>query len=220
MEGATRPRVGTGARSRPILVQRHWWFRNPVYDKPLLARALMWWVGGFHGRTTARSTTIRGCFSSTCTAPTTTDASRAPQRVVRTWVPEQVTSGWGYQDRIVNSEECAHWIATQCRRLRSRASAHPTQVAKCLLRRLDQAHPILSSCAVSALASPAFRSRNIEVIPTRPCRTISFYVVLPDIGGGAASSSAQGTLGACCGSSKGGRQSAGPRCSTIQSGPG
>jgi hypothetical protein len=43
----TEPRIDL---SRNILDQRHWWFRNYIYSKPLLSRVPQQWVPGFHHR--------------------------------------------------------------------------------------------------------------------------------------------------------------------------
>jgi hypothetical protein len=36
--------------SKPLLAQRGWWFRNPIYVKPLIASVPMEWVPGLHRR--------------------------------------------------------------------------------------------------------------------------------------------------------------------------
>jgi hypothetical protein len=35
---------------RPLLAQRGWWYRDPLYNKPLIATTPMQWIGGFHRR--------------------------------------------------------------------------------------------------------------------------------------------------------------------------
>lgn len=37
--------------TQPLLAQRGWWYRDPLYDKPLIATTPMQWIGGFHRRT-------------------------------------------------------------------------------------------------------------------------------------------------------------------------
>jgi hypothetical protein len=97
----------------PILAQRRWWFRHPIYDKPLLARVPMRWVGGFHARTDGEVNDDPRLFlvhlhrvdRDRC-------LERHRQRVARPWVPEQAAAGWGYQERIVDSDSFDAWFAT------------------------------------------------------------------------------------------------------------
>jgi predicted O-methyltransferase YrrM len=97
----------------PILAQRHWWFRNTAYDKPLLARVPMSWLGGFHGRTDGvvnddprlflvhlHRVDYEHCLH------------RHHQRVSRPWKPDQLANGWGYQERIIEPEAFARWFFT------------------------------------------------------------------------------------------------------------
>jgi hypothetical protein len=97
----------------PIMTQRQWWFRNTGYDKPLLARVPMLWRGGFHGRTDgAIKDDPRLFLVHLHRVDYERCLYRHRQRVARPWKPEQLANGWGYQDRIIEPEEFAHWFFT------------------------------------------------------------------------------------------------------------
>ncbi|MFD8778370.1 class I SAM-dependent methyltransferase [Streptomyces sp. NPDC059916] len=98
---------------RPVLDQRQWWFRNPVYSKPLLARVPMDWSGGFHTRSDGRVLDDPRLFLvhlhrvdfDRC-------LERHRQRLSRPWVQHQVDAGWGYQERIVEPTGFERWFTT------------------------------------------------------------------------------------------------------------
>lgn len=100
-------------RSRPVLQQRGWWFRNPVYSKPLLARVPMEWHGGLHQRTDGRVNDDPALFLihlhrmdfALC-------HERHRQRMARPWNQRDVDENWGYQNRIVEDEAFATWFYT------------------------------------------------------------------------------------------------------------
>ena len=95
----------------PVLEQRSHWFRNPGYDKPLLAKVPISWGPGFHIRADGRIERDPGlrmihlhrmdygiCFE------------RHRARRVRGWNPSDVEAGRGYQNRIAADREFEHWF--------------------------------------------------------------------------------------------------------------
>jgi Methyltransferase domain len=95
----------------PIMAQRHWWYRNTAYDKPLLARVAMSWRGGFHGRTDgAVKDDPRLFLIHLHRVDYEQCLYRHRQRVARPWKPEQIADGWGFHERIVEPEAFARWF--------------------------------------------------------------------------------------------------------------
>ena len=96
---------------RPVLDQRSWWFFNPAYCKPLLAREPMHWHGGMHHRTDGRTAEdgtlhllhLHRMDYELCLA-------RHVQRVSVPWNPRDRDNGWGYQNRIVEPAAFARWF--------------------------------------------------------------------------------------------------------------
>ena len=97
--------------ARGVLEQRGWWFANPAYSKPLLARVPMHWTGGMHGRTDGRTAPDDGLFLlhlhrldfELC-------LERHRARTAEPWPAHQVEQGWGYQNRIVDPEAFESWF--------------------------------------------------------------------------------------------------------------
>jgi hypothetical protein len=97
--------------SRPILEQRHCWFSNPAYSKPLLARVPMHWHGGLHTRVDGAVQQDPNLYLihlhrldyDVCLA-------RHQQRIARSWNARDLNEGWGYQNRITDPEQFQRWF--------------------------------------------------------------------------------------------------------------
>jgi hypothetical protein len=97
--------------SRGVLDQRGWWFFNPSYCKPLLARVPMHWHGGMHTRTDGRTADdgvlhllhLHRMDYDLCLA-------RHRARSAVPWNPRDRDEGWGYQNRIVDPDAFARWF--------------------------------------------------------------------------------------------------------------
>jgi hypothetical protein len=96
---------------RGVLEQRGWWFRNPAYSKPLLARVPMYWHGGMHSRTDGLAAPDERLFLihlhrmdyDICLA-------RHQKRVSIPWNERDVNEGWAYQNRIIDPEAFHRWF--------------------------------------------------------------------------------------------------------------
>jgi hypothetical protein len=97
--------------SRPIFQQRSWWYFNPAYSKPLLARVPMQWHGGLHSRVDGQS---RGDPSLYLVHLHRMDfeicLARHRQRVSRPWNRRDWDEGWGYQNRITEGADFERWF--------------------------------------------------------------------------------------------------------------
>ena len=97
--------------SLPILEQRSYWFFNPVYSKPLLARVSMNWHGGLHSRVDGLTADDPALYLihlhrvdyDLC-------LSRHHQRISLSWNQRDVDENWGYQNRITEAEAFHHWF--------------------------------------------------------------------------------------------------------------
>lgn len=97
--------------SRPILEQRSYWYFNPAYSKPLLARVPMQWHGGLHSRVDGQCRDDLNLYLihlhrmdyDVC-------AERHRQRVSRPWNQRDWDEGWGYQNRITEPEAFDRWF--------------------------------------------------------------------------------------------------------------
>lgn len=111
--------------SRPIFEQRAYWFFNPVYSKPLLARLPMYWHGGLHSRVDGRTSEDPLLFLihlhrvdyDIC-------SSRHLQRVSISWNQRDVDEGWGYQNRITEPGQFHHWFYNDS------CGSHPITIEK------------------------------------------------------------------------------------------
>jgi Glycosyl transferase family 2 len=107
--------------TRAVLEQRAWWFANPAYSKPLLAREPMHWHGGMHARVDGAVDEdgvlhllhLHRMDYELCLA-------RHRQRVAAPWNERDVREGWAYQNRIVEEEAFRHWFHHD-----SSAGGHP-----------------------------------------------------------------------------------------------
>jgi hypothetical protein len=97
--------------ARGVLAQRGWWFFNPAYSKPLLARVPMHWHGGMHNRTDGL-VAEDGCLHLLHLHRMDYDLclARHQQRVSVPWNARDWNEGWGYQNRIVEPESFARWF--------------------------------------------------------------------------------------------------------------
>ncbi len=99
------------ALDRPIFEQRRHWYRNPGYDKPLLATVPMSWVPGFHTRTDnqrnpdpgLRLIHLHRMDYGICLA-------RHRARQEREFDQEDVDTGRGYHNRIVEESDFERWF--------------------------------------------------------------------------------------------------------------
>jgi hypothetical protein len=98
-------------RSRGVLEQRGWWFSNPAYSKPLLASVPMQWAGGLHARTDGRTAIDERLYLihlhrmdyALC-------LERHRARASMPWNRRDLEEGWGYQNRIVQSDAFQRWF--------------------------------------------------------------------------------------------------------------
>ena len=95
-----------------VLQQRRWWFPNPHYSKPLLARVPMQWHGGLHSSKTGATAPDERLFLlhlhrmdfEVCLA-------RHKARTAVAMGPAEMSrKGWGYQNRIVEREAFERWF--------------------------------------------------------------------------------------------------------------
>jgi hypothetical protein len=97
--------------SRRIFDQRSYWFYNPVYSKPLLARVPMHWHGGMHRRVDGLTADdprlylihLHRVDYDMCLL-------RHQQRMSHAWNQRDVDEHWGYQNRIVDPEAFHSWF--------------------------------------------------------------------------------------------------------------
>lgn len=97
--------------TKPVLLQRSTWYRNPLYSKSLLARVPMLWDGGFHERTDRRQNNDPNLYlihlhrmdHDICLA-----RHQERRRVPRDHTDLSV--GRGYQNQIVDPVEFSHWF--------------------------------------------------------------------------------------------------------------
>jgi hypothetical protein len=97
--------------ARGVLAQRGWWYFNPSYCKPLLARVPMHWHGGMHARTDGLAAED-GCLHLLHLHRMDYDLclARHRQRSSVPWNPRDRREGWGYQNRIVEPDAFADWF--------------------------------------------------------------------------------------------------------------
>jgi len=96
---------------RPILGQRGYWFRNPGYDKPLIATVPIRWVPGFHQREDGlinRDPDLRLIHLHRIDFELCLERHRT--RVSRPSDPLDVAAGRGYQNRIVERAPFTEWF--------------------------------------------------------------------------------------------------------------
>jgi hypothetical protein len=94
----------------PILAQRRWWHRAPLYDKTLLARRPLGWSVGFHSESTARVDPdpdlllvhLHRVDYSYCL-----DRHRAA--AARPWNELDLAAGHGWQNRVTETDEFRTW---------------------------------------------------------------------------------------------------------------
>ena len=94
-----------------VLEQRSHWFFNNAYSKPLLARIPMFWHGGMHHRVDGQTHEDPNLYLlhlhrmdyDICLA-------RHQQRMAQPWNKRDVDENWGYQNRIVDTEQFHHWF--------------------------------------------------------------------------------------------------------------
>lgn len=99
--------------TRPILEQRHWWFANEVYNKPLLATEPLNWVPGFHGLvvngvvldTTLHLIHLHRLDFDLC-------RKRHLERSARLWTEEDLRRGFGAHYRL-EDDRFAQWFSTE-----------------------------------------------------------------------------------------------------------
>jgi glycosyl transferase family 2 len=99
------------AVDRPIFEQRRHWYRNPGYDKPLLATVPLSWVPGFHTVIGNRRNPDPGLRLihlhrmdyGICLA-------RHRARQAREFDPDDVETGRGYHNRIVEEADFQRWF--------------------------------------------------------------------------------------------------------------
>jgi hypothetical protein len=97
----------------PILAQRHYWFPNFAYSKPVLAREPMDWHLGFHARMDGEAEFDPDLYMihlhrmdfGLCLA-------RHRLRRQMAWSDRDLAKGRAYQNRIIDEEEFATWFAT------------------------------------------------------------------------------------------------------------
>jgi hypothetical protein len=101
--------------ARPVLEQRRWWFPNPAYGKPLLARVPMEWTVGFHRRTDgAVREDPRLYLLHLHRVDFDRCLERHRQRAARPWAGPQLAAGWGNHARLTEPEAFARWFHTDC----------------------------------------------------------------------------------------------------------
>jgi hypothetical protein len=96
---------------RPILRQRRYWYRNPGYDKPLLASVPLSWVHGFHTRKDnlrKPDPSLRLIHLHRMDYEICLNRHRARQR--REFAAADIATGRGYHDRIFEDEAFERWF--------------------------------------------------------------------------------------------------------------
>jgi hypothetical protein len=97
--------------TRPILAQRGWWYANPGYNKPIVATEPVRWVPGFHHREDGRiEPDPRLRLVHLHRADFELALERHRVRAERPSDPDDVASGRGYQNRIVDTEAFESWF--------------------------------------------------------------------------------------------------------------
>jgi len=97
--------------SRPILHQRSYWYYNPAYSKPLLARVPMSWHGGLHTRVDGETRYDPSLYLIHLhRADYDICLARHQQRTARPWNKRDWDEGWGYQNRITEPGEFERWF--------------------------------------------------------------------------------------------------------------
>jgi len=97
--------------TRPLLAQRGWWYRNPLYDKPLIASEPMEWGPGLHRRLDGRNNYDPDLV---LVHLHRLDVERCFERHVRTaafrHADRDVETGMGWQNRIRERAEFDRWF--------------------------------------------------------------------------------------------------------------
>jgi hypothetical protein len=96
---------------RPIFEQRRHWYRNPGYDKPLLARVPMGWGVGFHSRKDGQRNpdpSLRLIHLHRMDYEICLDRHRGRQN--RNFEQADVAAGLAYQNRIVEEAAFERWF--------------------------------------------------------------------------------------------------------------
>lgn len=99
--------------SKPILDQRGFWFRNPIYDKPILSSEPMEWVSGFHRRKDQLNNYdpdlylihLRRMDFNICW-------DRNKLRAKNAACEEEQAKGWGAHGLIVDAKLFTQWFCT------------------------------------------------------------------------------------------------------------
>jgi hypothetical protein len=96
----------------PLLAQRRWWYRVPLYDKPLLACLPLAWTPGFH--TELRFPDVQPDPDLYLLHMHRADRDYCLERhraaAARDWNDEDLAIGRGYQNRIVEPDEFERWF--------------------------------------------------------------------------------------------------------------
>lgn len=96
---------------RPVLAQRGRWFRNPLYDKPALARIPLTYGPGWHTCREAREEPDPDLYLIHLHRVDYERAlARHRARAAQDWNPRDVRKGWYHQMRITEDAEFAHWF--------------------------------------------------------------------------------------------------------------
>lgn len=104
----TEPPIDLAA---PILAQRHWWFPNFAYSKPLIATVPMRWYDGFHARQDGRANFdydirlihLHRFDYDLC-------RERHEFRSSVPWGDADLATNSGYQNRITDDERFEYWF--------------------------------------------------------------------------------------------------------------
>jgi Glycosyl transferase family 2 len=100
----------------PLLAQRRWWAKSQLYSKVLLSKVPLYWGLGFHLlRDTEQADRVRDVFNGLrllhlhrldfnyC-------LERHRSNIARRWAAEDLQTGRGFQNRIVNEEDLKRWF--------------------------------------------------------------------------------------------------------------
>jgi hypothetical protein len=96
---------------QPILTQRRYWYRNPGYDKPLLASVPISWIPGFHMQSDAerrRDPNLRLIHLHRMDFGLCLDRHR--ERQGREFAQTDLDVGRGYQNRIIEEAAFERWF--------------------------------------------------------------------------------------------------------------
>ena len=96
---------------RPLLEQRHWWFPNIAYSKPILATIPMRWFDGFHAQREGLidfDHDLRLIHLHRMDFDMCLDRHRFRSNVA--WSERDLVEGGGYQNRIISEDEFAVWF--------------------------------------------------------------------------------------------------------------